>query len=96
MRVYNQFTETFSIRELAHEVQIAGKELGLAGRDRRVENPRTEAAGPLLQPGAHEAAGSGLRPTLLSEALVTDTLRTLMKYRDRVIIDAIAPRTTWQ
>ena len=34
--------------------------------------------------------------TLLSEDLVTDTLSTLMKYQDRTVHEAIAPRTTWR
>ena len=39
---------------------------------------------------------SASKPTLLSEDLVTDTLRTLLQYKDRAVFDAIAPRTTWR
>jgi UDP-sulfoquinovose synthase len=96
MRVYNQFTETFSIQRLAHEVQIAGKELGLDVTIGEFDNPRTEAQDHYYNPTHTKLLDLGLRPTLLSEDLVTDTLRTLVKHRDRVIVDAIAPRTTWQ
>ena len=96
MRVYNQFTESFSIRELAVEVQQAGKELGLEVEIREIENPRSEAQDHYYNPTHTKLLDLGLQPTLLSEDLVTATLSTLMTYRDRAIHDAIAPRTTWR
>jgi UDP-sulfoquinovose synthase len=96
MRVYNQFTESFSIRDLAVAVQHAGKELGLAVEIGEVENPRSEAQEHYYNPTHTKLLDLGLKPTLLSEDLVTDTLSTLMKYQDRTVHEAIAPRTTWR
>ena len=96
MRVYNQFTESFSIRELAAAVQAAGKELGLDVEIGEVENPRSEAQEHYYNPTHTKLLDLGLQPTLLSEDLVTDTLSTLMKYQDRTVHEAIAPRTTWR
>jgi UDP-sulfoquinovose synthase len=96
MRVYNQFTESFSIRELAVEVQQAGKELGLDVEIREIENPRTEAQDHYYNPTHTKLVDLGLKPTLLSDDLVTATLTTLMEYKDRAIRDAIAPRTRWR
>jgi UDP-sulfoquinovose synthase len=96
MRVYNQFTESFSIRELAIVVQHAGKELGLDVAIGEVENPRTEAQEHYYNPTHTKLLDLGLKPTLLSDDLVTDTLDTLMKYRERAVHEAIAPRTRWQ
>jgi UDP-sulfoquinovose synthase len=96
MRVFNQFTESFSIRDLAVEVQQAGKELGLAVEIREVENPRTEAQEHYYNPTHTKLLDLGLQPTLLSEDLVTATLSTLLTYQDRAIRDAITPRTTWR
>jgi UDP-sulfoquinovose synthase len=96
MRVYNQFTESFSIRELAIVVQHAGKELGLDVAIGEVENPRTEAQEHYYNPTHTKLLDLGLKPTLLSDDLVTDTLDTLMKYQHRAVREAIAPRTRWQ
>jgi len=96
MRVYNQFTESFSIRDLAVAVQAAGKELGLDVEIGEVENPRSEAQEHYYNPTHTKLLDLGLKPTLLSEDLVTDTLSTLMKYQDRTVHEAIAPRTTWR
>jgi UDP-sulfoquinovose synthase len=96
LRVYNQFTESFSIRDLAVEVQRAGKELGLEVEIDEVENPRTEAQTHYYNPTHTKLLDLGLKPTLLSDDLVTATLRTLMEYGNRAIRDAIAPRTRWR
>ena len=96
MRVYNQFTESFSIRDLAVEVQQAGKELGLDVEIREIDNPRTEAQEHYYNPTHTKLLDLGLQPTLLSEDLVTATLSTLLEYRDRAIHEAIAPRTRWR
>jgi UDP-sulfoquinovose synthase len=96
MRVFNQFTESFSIRDLAVEVQQAGKELGLEVQIAEIENPRSEAQEHYYNPTHTKLLDLGLQPTLLSEDLVTATLSTLMTYQDRAIHDAIAPRTTWR
>jgi UDP-sulfoquinovose synthase len=96
MRVFNQFTESFSIRDLAVEVQHAAKELGLSVEIAEIENPRTEAQEHYYNPTHTKLLDLGLEPTLLSEDLVTATLTTLLTYRDRVIHGAIAPRTRWR
>jgi UDP-sulfoquinovose synthase len=96
MRVYNQFTESFSIRDLAVEVQQAAKELGLDVEIGEVDNPRTEAQEHYYNPTHTKLLDLGLKPTLLSEDLVADTLRTLLQYKGRAVNDAIAPRTTWR
>jgi UDP-sulfoquinovose synthase len=96
MRVFNQFTESFSIRDLAVEVQQAGKELGLEVEIGEVDNPRSEAQEHYYNPTHTKLLDLGLQPTLLSEDLVTGTLRVLMKYKERAVHDAIAPRTTWR
>jgi UDP-sulfoquinovose synthase len=96
MRVFNQFTESFSIRDLAAAVQHAGKELGLEVAIAEIENPRSEAQEHYYNPTHTKLLDLGLQPTLLSDDLVSDTLRALLKYRDRTVRDAIVPRTTWR
>ena len=42
LRIFNQFTETFSVNELAGKVQSAGKQLGIDVEIKNIENPRKE------------------------------------------------------
>ncbi len=55
-RVFNQFTEQFSVIELAQLVKQAGEHLGYAVEIQHYENPRVEKERALLQRGAHQAA----------------------------------------
>ena len=56
-RVFNQFTEQFSVSELAELVATAAAETGREVEIRKFPNPRVEARAPLLQRHQHEALG---------------------------------------
>ncbi len=94
-RVFNQFTESFSVRDLAEAVRKAGVEVGLQVEVESVENPRTEAAEHYYNPQNTKLLDLGLQPHLLSDDLVQHTLGILMEHRDRAVVEAIAPRTRW-
>ena len=94
-RVFNQFTESFSVLDLAEAVRKAGAEVGLQVEIGPVENPRTEAAEHYYNPQNTKLLDLGLQPTLLSDDLVQHTLGILMQHRDRAVVEAIAPRTRW-
>src|SRR5712671_2682718 len=67
MRVYNQFTEMFSVRELAELVQKAGAEVGLEVTVDTIENPRIEAEEHYYNAQHTKLLDLGLEPNLLSE-----------------------------
>jgi UDP-sulfoquinovose synthase len=95
-RVFNQFTEQFSISELAEIVRSAGLQLGLEVEIESVENPRTEKEDHYYNARHTKLLDLGLEPHLLSTDGVATTLRTIERHRDRVIAAAIPPRTRWR
>jgi len=95
-RVFNQFTETFTVSELAEKVRHAGAELGIKVTIDSVQNPRFEAEEHYYNPVHTKLPSLGLQPTLLSENLIESTLGVIERYRDRVISDVIAPSTQWR
>jgi UDP-sulfoquinovose synthase len=95
-RVFNQFTETFTVSELAEKVKHAGAELGIKVAIDNVRNPRFEAEQHYYNPVHTKLPSLGLQPTLLSENLIESTLGVIQRYRDRVISDVIAPSTQWR
>jgi UDP-sulfoquinovose synthase len=95
-RVFNQFTETFTVAELAEKVQQAGAELGIKVTIDNLQNPRFEAEEHYYNPVHTKLPSLGLQPTLLSENLISSTLGVIQRYRDRVISDVIAPSTQWR
>ena len=69
-RVFNQFTEQFSVQQLAEHVQKAGKEVGLEVTVDPIENPRVEMEEHYYQATHTKLLDLGLEPHLLSETLI--------------------------
>ncbi|HUZ84300.1 MAG TPA: NAD-dependent epimerase/dehydratase family protein [Gaiellales bacterium] len=95
-RVFNQFTEVFSVEELAAKVRHAGGEVGLSVEIRHLDNPRVEAEEHYYNPKHTKLSSLGLQPTLLSETLIESVLSVIARHRDRVIDEVIDPATRWQ
>ena len=96
MRVYNQFTESFTVSELAPKVQHAAGELGVPVQIEHLQNPRVELEEHHYNPVHTKLTSLGLQPTLLSETLIESVLGTIQKYKDRVIAEGIDPTTSWK
>jgi UDP-sulfoquinovose synthase len=95
-RVFNQFTETFNVGELAEKVRHAAGELGIEVQVDHVENPRVELEKHYYNPSHTKLLSLGLRPTLLSETLIESMLEVIRRHQDRVLEDVIAPVTQWR
>jgi UDP-sulfoquinovose synthase len=95
-RVFNQFTESFSIVELAELVQKAGAEWGLNVEIGSVPNPRVELEEHYYNAAHTKLLDLGLRPHLLSSELVESMFSVIERFTDRVIVDHILPRDRWR
>src|SRR5262245_45787043 len=95
-RVFNQFTEQFSIEQLADIVHRAGEEYGLAVTIDPIDNPRVEMEEHYYQPEHTKLLDLGLEPHLLSDTLIESMFATIERHRDRVIPDHILPRDRWR
>jgi UDP-sulfoquinovose synthase len=94
-RVFNQFTERFSVLELADLVRRAGAELGYEVEVQHFPNPRVEREEHYYNPAHTKLLDLGLEPHLLGEELVRSMLKIIAVHKDRVIERAIVPRTRW-
>jgi UDP-sulfoquinovose synthase len=95
-RVFNQFTESFTIGELAEKVRHAAGEIGVPVQIDNVTNPRVELEEHYYNPVHTKLPSLGLEPTLLSETLIESVLHTIQRYKDRVIPEGIDPSTQWR
>ena len=95
-RVFNQFTEQFSVRQLAELVKHAGADLGLDVAIEHIENPRIEREEHYYNARHTKLVDMGLEPTLLSETLVESMLGVISRHKDRINEAAIPPRTRWR
>jgi UDP-sulfoquinovose synthase len=95
-RVFNQFTEEFSVLELAEMVADAAGKLGLEARIENVANPRVEKEEHYYRAKHTKLLDLGLEPHYLGESLLDSLLNIAIEYRDRVDIDHIMPRVDWR
>ncbi|HEY3264993.1 MAG TPA: NAD-dependent epimerase/dehydratase family protein [Actinomycetota bacterium] len=95
-RVFNQFTEQFSIVQLAEKVREAGDHHGLNVRVEHLDNPRVELEEHYYNATHTKLLDLGLQPHLLSDTLIESMFSAIARYKDRVVLDHILPSTRWR
>jgi len=95
-RVFNQFTEQFSVLDLAQRVAAAAARLGLQARLSHVENPRIEREEHYYNAAHTALVALGLVPHLLDDPLLEDLLRLAVRFSDRVVPGTLLPNVRWR
>jgi UDP-sulfoquinovose synthase len=95
-RVYNQFTEQFSVLDIARKVQEAGKDLGMKVEIDHLPDPRVEAEQHYYNAKHSKLLDLGLQPHYLSESLLDSLMNIALKYRDRVDPTIMLPQVNWR
>lgn len=95
-RVFNQFTEEFSVMELAQMVKKAAEKVGLSVNISHLENPRVEKEEHFYEATNTSLLDLGLKPHLLTEDVIGSILKTAIDHKDRVIKENVLPTVTWK
>ena len=95
-RVFNQFTEQFSVLDLARMVKSEGKKLGLSVEVNHLPDPRVEAEEHYYNAKHSKLIELGLQPHLLSDSLLDSLMNIAMKYRDRIDPAMMLPQVNWR
>ncbi len=95
-RVFNQFTELFSVGDLADMVQKAGSAMGMKVDVKNFDNPRIEKEEHYFNAKNTNLLDLGLQPHYLSDSLLDSLLNFAQKYKHRVDDDQILPKVTWK
>lgn len=82
-RVFNQFTEQFSVNQLADIVTREGGKLGLKVEVQNVPNPRVEAEEHYYNAKHSKLEELGLEPHLLADSMIDSLLDFVIQYKDR-------------
>lgn len=92
-RVFNQFTEEFSVKQLAELVaELAPKGAAVE----TIPDPRTEAESHYYHAKNTKLLDLGLTPHLLSDTLIQSLFRVVDQHKDRVNWEAIRPKVNWR
>lgn len=94
-RVFNQFTETFSVADLARLVAQQAEKLGCRVEVHHFENPRIEAEEHYYNPTHTKLLDLGLKPHILSEVLIDSMIKRVDHFKPRIKRDVILPRIKW-
>ncbi len=94
-RVFNQFTETFTVLQLAELVAGQARKLGLATEVDHIANPRIEMEQHYFNPVHTKLLDLGLKPHFLSDELVGSMLEIILKYKHRIKNEIVLPKVKW-
>lgn len=95
-RVFNQFTELFSVGDLAQMVQKAGSAMGMKVEIDHLSNPRVELEEHYFNAKNTKLLDLGLQPHYLSDSLLDSLLNFATKYKHRVDEKHILPKVAWR
>jgi UDP-sulfoquinovose synthase len=96
LRVFNQFTEQWSIGQLAGRVRRVAASVGLDADVVHLANPRIEAEAHYYHAAHSALLELGLEPHLLSDETIFDMLSVAMRHRDRIRPESIPPQIEWR
>ena len=95
-RVFNQFTEQFSVLELAQLVRTAAQSIGIRVEIDHLPAPRVEAEQHYYHAQHSKLIDLGLQPHYLDDSLIESLLNIAVKYQDRVDISLFLPQVNWR
>ncbi len=95
LRIFNQFTETFSVNELAKKVQAVGNAMGLRVKIKQVENPRIEAEEHYYNPKHTGLLQLGLQPHSLTDDTLSRMMEFAITHKGRISGDQIYRNVKW-
>jgi UDP-sulfoquinovose synthase len=91
VKVFNQVTETYRLRDLAELIAKL-----MDAKIANLPNPRREAVENELNVSREKFSALGLNPTVLSEGLLEEARDIAVKYRDRADTTKIIARSVWR
>ena len=96
LRILNQFTETFSVNQLAEKVQQVGNQMKLNVAIKAIDNPRKEKEDHYYNPAHSGLLDLGLQPNYMTDDVVAGMLEKILPYQERIDTQKILPRVRWK
>jgi UDP-sulfoquinovose synthase len=95
-RVFNQFTEQFSVLELAEMVKAAALKLGIHADIEHMPTPRVESEEHYYNAKHSRLIDLGLQPHFLSDSLLDSLMNIAIRYQDRIDTSLFLPQVQWR
>ena len=95
-RVFNQFTEQFSVKQIAEWVSRVAREMGYSGKIERIPDPRVERENHYYNAAHTLLEKLGLEPHLLNDDTVRRLLTLCKENAMRADPSVLAPTVNWR
>lgn len=95
LRIFNQFTEQFSVNELAMRVSQVGNDMGLNVQLQSIDNPRKELEDHYYNAKHSGLVELGLKPHFMTDEALSEMLVQVIKYKSQIDKTKILPRVKW-
>jgi UDP-sulfoquinovose synthase len=95
LRILNQFTEQFSVRQLAEQVRTAARSSGYQTEIQTIKNPRKEMDSHYFNAAHQGLLDMGLKPHLLTTEIISEMISVIAKYQDRIDHSKVMPRFSY-
>jgi UDP-sulfoquinovose synthase len=95
LRVYNQFTEQFTVLELAERVREGAAAIGIEAVIAHAPNPRKELETHYYNAKHTKLLELGLSPRLLSDELIDTMLERIRGQRERIDASTLVQNVRW-
>ena len=95
MHIHNQFTEQFSVNQLAKKVQKSLKKIDIDVSINKIKNPRIESEKHYYNAKNKNKMNYGLSPTFLNDDIIISIAQYVMKYKKNINKKILKPKTKW-
>ena len=95
LAIYNQFTEQFSVNELAKLVITSLKKISINATINKIKNPRIEKEKHYYNAKHSNIKKIGLKPLKLSSEIIIDIAKYVLKHKKNIHHSIIKPKVTW-
>jgi len=95
LRVFNQFTELFTVNQLADRVKRVGSAMGLPVEIKSIPNPRKEREEHYYNAKHSGLLELGLQPHYMTDDVLAAMLETIIPHKADIDAKKIMPRIRW-
>ena len=95
-RVFNQFTEYFSINDIAKKILDAAKLKGFNPKIKNLKNPRIEQENHYYNPKNSALIQLGLKPKYLTNKVIEEMIDLVKKHNNKINTDSLMPNISWK
>jgi UDP-sulfoquinovose synthase len=95
LRIFNQFTEQFTVNELAERIRRAAGSIGINVTVQSIANPRKEMEDHYYNAQHSGLIDLGLKPHLMTDEILVDMLKRVIANKAAIDIKKIMPRVRW-